>query len=93
MHVNSNIYNLYLYKHETIKNLLIGYLIFISVNRNLETADQLTGYLVKVNSTTESRVGFAYAVKDINKLKAEHRTEQGTYARNCFCYILMLAYT
>ena len=28
----SNIYNLYMYKHETIRNRLIGYLIFISVN-------------------------------------------------------------
>ena len=27
-----NIYNLYMYKHETIRNRLIGYLIFISVN-------------------------------------------------------------
>ena len=28
----SNIYNLHMYKHETVKNRLIGYLIFISVN-------------------------------------------------------------
>ena len=48
----SNIYNLYMYKHETIRNRLIGYLTFISVNRNLETTDELTGYLVKVHRTT-----------------------------------------
>ena len=28
----SNIYNLYMYKHETVKIRLIGYLIFISVD-------------------------------------------------------------
>ena len=28
----SNIYNMYRYKHETIRNRLIGYLNFISVN-------------------------------------------------------------
>ena len=28
----SNIYNLYMYKHETVRNRLIGYLILISVN-------------------------------------------------------------
>ena len=48
----SNIYNLYMYKHETIRNRLIGYLKFIPVNWNLETADQLTGYSVKVHSTS-----------------------------------------
>ena len=46
-----NIYNLYMYNHETIRNRLIGYLTFISVNWNLETTDQLTGYSVKVLST------------------------------------------
>ena len=47
----SSIYNLYMYKHETVKNRLISYLIFISVNRNLEKTDRLTGYSVKVHST------------------------------------------
>ena len=42
---HSNIYNLFMYKHETIRNRLIRYL-------NLETSDRLTGYLVKVHSTT-----------------------------------------
>ena len=46
----SNIYNLYMRKHETIRNQLIGYLTFISVIGNLETTDQLTGYSVKVHS-------------------------------------------
>ena len=36
--------------HETIRNRLIGYLTFISVNWNLETTNWLTGYLVKVHS-------------------------------------------
>ena len=46
-----NIYNMYMYKHNTIRNLLIGYLTFILVIGNLETTDRLTGYLVKVHST------------------------------------------
>ena len=41
-----------MYKHETIRNWLIGYLIFISVNWNLETTDRLAGYSIKVHSTT-----------------------------------------
>ena len=52
----SNIYNLYMYKHKTVRNQLIGYLVFISVNWNLETTDRLTGYSVKVHSTTEEHV-------------------------------------
>ena len=47
----SNIYNLYMYKHETIRNQLIGYLTFILVIGNLETTDRLTGYSVKLHST------------------------------------------
>ena len=35
----SNIYNLYMCKHETIRNRLIGYLKFILVIGNLETTD------------------------------------------------------
>ena len=50
LYMYSNIYNLYMRKHETIRNQLIGYLTFISVIGNLETTDQLTGYSVKVNS-------------------------------------------
>ena len=38
-------------KHETIRNWLIGYLTFMSVNWNLKTTDRLTGYLVKMHST------------------------------------------
>ena len=52
----SNIYNLYMYKHITVRNQLIGYLVFISVNWNLETTDRLTGYSVKVHSTAEEHV-------------------------------------
>ena len=48
----SSIYNLYMYIHKTSRNRLIGYLIFISVNWNLETTDRLTGYSVKVHSTS-----------------------------------------
>ena len=48
----STIYNPYMYKHETVRKRLIGYLIFLSVNRNLETTDQLTGYSVKVHNTS-----------------------------------------
>ena len=47
----SNIYNLYMYKHKTVRNRLIRYLIFILVNWNLETTNRLTGYSVKVHST------------------------------------------
>ena len=47
-----NIYNLYKCKHETVRSRLIGYLTFISVNWNLKTTDQLTGYSVKVHSTS-----------------------------------------
>ena len=47
----SNIYNLYMYKHETIKNRLIGYLTFILVIGSLETTDRLTSYSVKVHTT------------------------------------------
>ena len=50
LYMYSNIYNLYMRKHETIRNQLIGYLTFISVIGNLETTDQLTGYSVKVHS-------------------------------------------
>ena len=49
----SYIYNLYMYKHETIRNQLINYLTFISVNWNLEKTDRLTGYSVKVHNTNE----------------------------------------
>ena len=45
-----NIYNLYTYKCETVKNRLIGYLTFLLVN--LKTTDRLTGYSVKVHSTS-----------------------------------------
>ena len=45
-----------MYKHETVKIRLIGYLIFISVNWNLETTDRLTGYSVKVHSTNTNPV-------------------------------------
>ena len=44
-------------KHETGINRLIGYLIFISVNWNLETTDRLTGYSVKVHSTNIPMLG------------------------------------
>ena len=47
-----NIYNLYMYKHETIRNWLIDCLTFIWFNWNLETTDWLTSCLVKVHSTT-----------------------------------------
>ena len=50
----SNIYNLYMYKHEIIRNRLIGYLTFISVNRNLETTVRLTNYLVKCTALLAS---------------------------------------
>ena len=36
---DSNIYNLYMCKHETIRNRLSSYLVFISVNGNLKTTD------------------------------------------------------
>ena len=52
----SNIYNLYMYKHKTVRNRLIGYLVFISVNWNLETTDRLTSYSVKVHSTSRQLV-------------------------------------
>ena len=45
----SNIYNLYMYRCEPIRNLLIGYLTFILVIGNLETTNRLTGYSVKVH--------------------------------------------
>ena len=48
----SNIYNLYMCKQETIRNQLIGYLIFTLVSGNLKTTDQLTSYLMKVHNTT-----------------------------------------
>ena len=41
-----------MYKHKTVTNRLIGYLVFISVNWNLETTDRLTGYSVKAHSTS-----------------------------------------
>ena len=44
----SNIYNLYMCKHETIRNRLISSLAFTLVTENLETA---TSYSVKVHST------------------------------------------
>ena len=47
----SNIYNPYMYKHETIRNWLIGYLTFIAVNWNFKTTHWLTSYSVKVQST------------------------------------------
>ena len=46
-----NIYNLYMYKHEIIRNWLIGYSTFILANWNLEITDRLTVYLVKTQST------------------------------------------
>ena len=50
-----NIYNLYMYKHETFRNQLFGYLTFIkSVIGNLETTDRLTSYSVEVHSTVSS---------------------------------------
>ena len=48
----SNIYILYMCKSEIIRNRLIGYLVFKSVIGNLETTDRLTGYSVKVHSTS-----------------------------------------
>ena len=47
----SNIYYLYMYKHETVRNQLIGYLIFIPVSWNLETINRLASYSVKVHRT------------------------------------------
>ena len=44
----SNIYNLYMCKHETIRNQLISSLAFTLITKNLETA---TSYSVKVHST------------------------------------------
>ena len=41
---------------KTVRNRLIGYLTFISVNWNLETTNQLTGYSVKVHSTNTHTV-------------------------------------
>ena len=39
-------------KSKIIRNRLIGYLTFKSVIGNLETSNQLIGYLVKVHSIT-----------------------------------------
>ena len=49
-----NIYNVYMYKHKTVRNQLFGYLTLKSVIGNLETTDWLTSYSVKVHSTVSS---------------------------------------
>ena len=49
----SNTYMLHLCKSEITRNRLIGYLALVKlVVVNLETTNRLTGYLVKVHSTT-----------------------------------------
>ena len=58
----SNIYNLYMYKHETGRNQIIGYLISIPVNWNLETTDRLTSYSVKVHSTNAYNIHLTITV-------------------------------
>ena len=47
-----------MYKHKTFRNRLIGYLVLISVNWNLEMTDRLTGYSVKVHSTNDDILTF-----------------------------------
>ena len=78
LYMYSNIYNLYMCKHETIRKQWISYLTFISVIGNLETTYQLTGYSVKV-----------YSDIPYSSIKTWLSTCAATTRHNSFCILHM----